>query len=424
MADSSISRTVPQPTEFSPSLWSPRLAPREWQRKALTLWLQRMRGVASVVTGGGKTVLAFLCMHEFWKEYQHGQVLILVPTITLLDQWYVGLQQDFGVPAEAIACFSSQEKSHNPSPVNLLVINSGRSLVSQLATGQDTFLVVDECHRAGSPQNARALRGDFSAALGLSATPKREYDDGFEDLVVPALGPVIFEYDYAQAHADGVVVPFDLTNVRIDLLPHEKKAYDRLTKRAHLLLRKKKDGHASLGTDERLRRILQQRAAVSASARMRLPVAAKLVEEHRGARTLVFWEHVAAAESLLEVLQQRNHSVTLYHSKLDPAVRRDNLRLFRRGVFDVLIACRALDEGMNVPEALVAVIASSTASQRQRIQRLGRVLRPAKGKGRASILTLFATEQERRRLANEASQLQGVANVTWSLSVRRPRAGQ
>jgi superfamily II DNA or RNA helicase len=76
---------------------------------------------------------------------------------------------------------------------------------------------------------------------------------------------------------------------------------------------------------------------------------------------------------------------------------------------------------MNVPETTVAVIASSTASQRQRIQRLGRVLRPAKGKTKALIYTIFATEQERQRLANEAARLEGVAEVIWTAGKRQAR---
>ena len=398
-----------------PSSWTLRVELRDWQRKAREEWLVLMRGVVSVVTGGGKTVFAFLCMQEFLKKYPRGRIIVLVPTITLLDQWYVGLQEDFGVGAEEIACFSSQEKAAKPCAVNVLVINSGRELVRKLVGTEKTFLIVDECHRAGSPENAKALKGEFVAALGLSATPQREYDRGFEEHVAPALGPVIFEYDYARAFEDGVVAPFDLINVQVDLLPHEQTEYDRLTRRAAVLLRKARtDGVV----EEKLKRILQLRAAVSATAQMRIPVAAKIVEQNAGARTIVFHERVRSARALFDVLQKRKHSVCLYHSKIAPEVRRDNLRLFRRGVFDVLISCRALDEGMNVPEATIAVIASSTASQRQRIQRLGRVLRPAKGKEKAIIYTLYATDQEHRRLSNEAARLEGVAQVVWSVSKR------
>ena len=103
---------------------------------------------------------------------------------------------------------------------------------------------------------------------------------------------------------------------------------------------------------------------------------------------------------------KRGHSATIYHSQVGPSVRRDNLRLFRQGVFDVLVDCRALDEGINIPETQVAIIAAATASERQRIQRLGRVLRPAPGKDAALIYTLYAIEAEASRLANEARDLE------------------
>ena len=79
----------------------------------------------------------------------------------------------------------------------------------------------------------------------------------------------------------------------------------------------------------------------------------------------------------------------------------------------MLITCRALDEGFNVPETEIGIIAASTATRRQRIQRLGRVLRPVTGKATAVIYTLVATEPEIKRLREEEKELEGVAEVTW-----------
>jgi superfamily II DNA or RNA helicase len=87
--------------------------------------------------------------------------------------------------------------------------------------------------------------------------------------------------------------------------------------------------------------------------------------------------------------------------------------LFRRGIFNALVTCRALDEGVNVPETTIAVIASSTASIRQRIQRLGRVPRPAAGKKMATVYTIYATEVERRRLEQESATDSGAETVSW-----------
>jgi superfamily II DNA or RNA helicase len=400
--------------------WKLKNPPRAWQSAALNRWESHHRGVVSVVTGGGKTIFAFLCMKTFVQEHPDARFIILVPTLTLLDQWYVSLQEDFGVSPGEIASYSGEEKPNKPGRINILVINTGRAAVKKISSGAPCFLIVDECHRAGSPENAKALRGIFTATLGLSATPEREYDEGFQQHVVPALGPVIYEYDYVQAFRDKVITPFDLINVQVDFLPHERLEYDKLTKRAAVLYQKSKKDPS---VENILSRVLQKRAGVSAQARMRVPVAVKITEEHRGIRTIIFHERVSAAASLYAILKQRNHSVTIYHSRIAPDWRRDNLRLFRQGAFDVLVSCRALDEGMNVPETAVAIIASSTASHRQRIQRLGRVLRPSRGKDKAVIYTLFATEQERRRLASEEESLEGVASVQWATGTRQEQHG-
>jgi superfamily II DNA or RNA helicase len=404
--------------ETSDGGWKLRLEPRAWQRGALARWSENQRGVVSVVTGGGKTIFAFLCIGAFRQKYKDGHIIILVPTVTLLDQWYVSLQTEFGVPEGDIACYSGEEKAERPARINLLVINTARTLVKTLAANKPRLLIVDECHRAGSPENAKALHGRFEGALGLSATPEREYDEGFKQYVVPAVGPVIYEYDYVQAAIDKVITPFDLVNVQIDFLPHEKLEFDKLTRRAAILFQKAK---VDPSADAKLKLVLQKRAGVSAQARMRIPVSVKIVEEHRGTRTIIFHERVSSATALYDILRKRNHSACIYHSKLAPNWRRDNLRLFRQGIFDVLVSCRALDEGMNVPETTVAIIASSTASHRQRIQRLGRVLRPARGKDHAIIYTLFATEQEQKRLANEEATTH-LINVSAGLKTRRTGA--
>jgi len=157
----------------------------------------------------------------------------------------------------------------------------------------------------------------------------------------------------------------------------------------------------------------QARARVTARASMRIPTTVRLLRKHRGHRTLVFHESIDDAEMICKELCRDGHRATIYHSRIGESVRRDNLRLFRRGVFDVLVCCRALDEGINVPEACVAVIASATASGRQRIQRLGRVLRKVPGKDHAAVYTLYATKEEEARLAEEEAKLLGIASIKW-----------
>ena len=202
---------------------------------------------------------------------------------------------------------------------------------------------------------------------------------------------------------------FSLTNVKIQFLLDEEEAYEKFSR---LIARTRHSQHDK-ESEEKLKRLLQQRAAVTANATRRIPVAVKLVEQHKGERVVVFHERIEAANSIVSMLRARGHRATVYHANIGPAARRDNLRLFRKGLFDVLVCCRALDEGINVPEASVAVVASSTASHRQRIQRLGRILRTSEGKDASSIYTIFATNEEQRRLRREEEDLAEITRVSW-----------
>ncbi len=367
------------------------------------------RGIVSVVTGAGKTLFAEMCMAAYRNSQPGGLIFVLVPTLALLDQWYVSLSEDMGLGESDIGTFSGEGHARGWRDVNLVVLNTSRVL-HQRIPAERSMLVVDECHRAATPENSKALSARYAATLGMSATPERDYDAGMEELLVPSLGPLVYTYDYNAAAADGVVAPFDLVNIGVDMSVRELSEYERLTKKIAVQLRRL---HAGEDVEPAVRRLLQQRAAVAAQASMRIPVTIRLIEDNRGARTLVFHERIPAANQIYEALRRRGVSATIYHSRIDGVVRRDNLRLFRRGAFEVLVTCRALDEGVNVPETRVAVIASSTASTRQRIQRLGRVLRPAPGKASATVYTIYASEPEHRRLAGEAADLVGARSVSW-----------
>lgn len=400
---SSNSPAVPVP-------WSLTTEPKSWQAAAFERWANNQRGIVEAVTGAGKTVLAEMCIAWFHHCNPDGRIIVLIPTLALADQWYVSLLEDLNLPPTSVSIYSGESRPQRPTSLNIMVLNTARRLAPLIAQQATTMLVVDECHRAASKHNSRALRANYAATLGISATPKRQNDDLFDTVLVPTLGPILFEYTYTQAVQDGVIVPFDLFNVAGDFSDGEMIRYNRATARVARLFNLYNNGEV---TSDTLRQALMQRSRISATASNRLPIAARIAAKHRRERTLVFHESVKSADHLVTILNSQGLNAVAYHSRISPTVRRDNLRLFRRGMFDVLVTCRALDEGLNVPETSVAIVASSTASLRQRIQRLGRVLRPAEGKTEATIYTVYMTETEERRLAKEAATLRDVANVYW-----------
>ena len=68
---------------------------RDWQEKAFPLWWAEKRGIVKVVTGGGKTIFAIHCLTKYLEEERSKSILIVVPSIALLDQWYEVMSQTF-----------------------------------------------------------------------------------------------------------------------------------------------------------------------------------------------------------------------------------------------------------------------------------------------------------------------------------------
>ena len=387
----------------------PSILPRKWQARALEHWAKELRGIVRVVTGGGKTVFSYLCLERFFAEYPDGRAIIVVPTLSLLDQWFVDICDATDLNESDVACYSGGSRPDEPRQINIIVLNTARQLSKSLSQWGPTFLIVDECHRAGAIENSRALDGFHEATLGLSATPKRETDEGFESRIVPALGQIIYAYDYPEARFDGVIVDFELVNVETSLDTSDLNRLAALYRRRDDFIRSYRDKFDS----EKLYRIASRKITRSAEHAMRIPWAVKLALQHQSERVIVFHERVTSLGRITELLSELGQNSVTYHSRLSESHRRDNLRLFRRGMVSILVTCRALDEGTNVPEANVAIIAQSTSSTRQRIQRLGRVLRPAVEKRHAVVYTLYTGEEQQTRLAAEAYGLEGVAEVVW-----------
>jgi superfamily II DNA or RNA helicase len=390
---------------------------RRWQKECLVEWKENQyRGIVSVATGGGKTIFAFIAFKSWQNENK--RILIIVPTEALADQWAVNINEELGFPEDDIAILNSKSNEKNLKKANLIIINSARKLQFSTEIQKNILLVVDECHRSGSEQNSKALKGNWGATLGLSATPVRQFDDGFEKLIEPNLGKIIYEYSVSDAINDGVLTPFTLVNIQVPLSKSEEIEHEKLTKQiARLFARQKNQKNNT--DDDKLEVILRKRARNYNNAVSRVPTVLKILDELHGQRVIIFHESIKSVDRITRGLINRGHSVVAYHSKIGGRLRRDNLRMFRRGIYNILVTCRALDEGLNVPETEIAIIAAATSSDRQRIQRLGRVLRPAKNKNSAIVITLFATDIEQRRLIEESSEMPDIIETKWQ-KVRVP----
>lgn len=376
---------------------------RRWQGEAIEAWqVNNCRGIVGAVTGGGKTVFALACIREAAPE----TTLIIVPTVALLDQWWEEATSFFGLRLDDVNVISGRAKLVRGT-INIGVLNTVAKLQPKWPSAR-AMIIVDECHKAASSKFGAVLDLPADLKLGLSATPDRPYDDGLRERLIPSLGEVIYQYTYADALRDEVIVPFSLQNVVFDLEEDRAASYGKMTR----LIARTIEQHGA-DSQEAVSLYLRRSRILNLSP-VRVEIALRLVGAHRGERILVFHEDIEACAVIHEVLVAAGVKAGLYHSGLPVRLRAETLVDFRKGRLSVLVTCRALDEGFNVPETQVGIIAASTATRRQRIQRLGRVLRPAAGKRGAVVYTLVATAPEIERLKAEEAELEGVANISWS----------
>jgi superfamily II DNA or RNA helicase len=99
----------------------------------------------------------------------------------------------------------------------------------------------------------------------------------------------------------------------------------------------------------------------------------KLLAEHRDAKVIIFSRYTRIVEKISDLL-----GIPLITHKTKTAERERILTNFKQGVYTKVVTGQVLDEGVDVPDASVGIIISGSGSQRQFVQRLGRLLRPQK----------------------------------------------
>ncbi|RLE74904.1 MAG: hypothetical protein DRJ56_06570, partial [Thermoprotei archaeon] len=211
--------------------------------------------------------------------------------------------------------------------------------------------------------------------LGLTATPRRF--DGREHLFLRALGGVVYRAGYERLR--DWLAPLRVVPVLVSLTHNEMARYSRLRRALSRI--------ASLASreDDEEEREVHLRAMLSVLSRLKqllsevpskLEKTADVLEDLSSQRVLVFSESVRSIERLKELLEARGVEAATFHYR-----NRDLRTLKRWGRdFNVLLSCRALEEGLDVPECGVGLVISGGLSPRQIIQRVGRILRPKEEK--------------------------------------------
>jgi superfamily II DNA or RNA helicase len=351
--------------------------PFKHQQEALETWIKAKRqGVIVLPTGAGKTFLAQMAI-----EATPRSTLIVVPTLDLMHQWYANLKTAFTDVEVGLLGGGSKDDS----PILVATYDSAAIYAEKLGN-QYALQIFDECHHL--PGDFVRTIAEYSIApyrLGLTATPERG-DNKHTDLDT-LIGPIIYRKAPEDLAGDALS-EHKIKQIKVTLSDAERAEYDRLIAQRNDFLTRSK---ISLGTLDGWQRFVQ------ASGRSKEGRAAMLA--HRNARQIAFGTE-AKLVTLADLLEQHHQDRVLVFTDdntmvyrisqafLVPAIthqskvkeRHEILQNFREGIYPRVVTSRVLNEGVDVPEANVAIILSGTGTTREYVQRLGRILRRGEGK--------------------------------------------
>jgi superfamily II DNA or RNA helicase len=384
------------------------LPPLRWyQDAALARWEQAgRRGVLALPTGSGKTLTAIAAIAKLAVS-----TLILVPTRVLLDQWARALAACWPHPIGRLG-----DGDHQVTPITVATYASAVAWAPRIG---DRFglVIIDEAHHVGAWCPSEVLEMlTAPARLGLTATPPGE-----AGALARHVGPVVYALSVDDLVGDALA-DYQLITVPIALTPDERRRYREARGRFAAVYAGFQRSSPDGGWHEFVRaarRSTTGRTALAAWRTYRALLAYPqgkrealrgLLAHHAGERTLVFTGDNATTYAIARELL-----VMPITHEIGRTERAAALAKFRAGEISVLVSSQVLDEGLDVPDADIAIVVGGTASPRRHAQRIGRVLRPRTGK-RARIYELAVEEttevgyvQRRRAGLGDELQLAGGA---------------
>lgn len=420
--------------------------PRDYQKQAFENWKNNgQKGLFAMATGTGKTITALNCLLEIYKRNGYYKAIILVPTITLVEQWETECRKfhfnnvvklysrnkNWQDQVERITlnekCQKGLDKGQNFIVISTYASFSRDNIFAAINCFKkaQVLLIADESHNMGSPRIISRLASiNYLRRLGLSATPERQFEDRTNNKLFTFFGAkneYTYEYSMEEAIKNGVLCKYyyyphliKLTEVEMDqylVLSKKIAKYFNYTTSSFekeddvlkmLLLARKRIVHKAANKLEIFKKIVQNRFASKGDLKYSLIYVPEGNRPDYLSGTDYFdysdqidddFESDHLIDQYTEIILNVNKYITVRKFTAGQKDRDTLLNDFANGKIQVLTSMKCLDEGIDVPRSEFAVFCSSTGNPRQFIQRRGRVLRKHKDKHMAEIHDLVVAPE-------------------------------
>jgi superfamily II DNA or RNA helicase len=345
----------------------------DYQEQAISAWRQLdQRGIVVLPTGAGKTVVALEAI-----SLANRPALIVVPTLDLLNQWYKRLVDTFKIEIGLVG-----QGVYDIRDITVITYQSAYLRIGGIGA-RFGFLVFDEVHHLTAPEWAEIARMAIAPfRLGLTAT----YDPRGSKELNQTIGPLAYWKPIRELSGKRLA-PYEVIRLNVSLLPEERLSYERESAIYLDYWQRRSNQPAedkpSLGRlqtllqeqarDVQARRALQafqQMRRIIAGAEAKLDLLEQLFRRHASDRTIVF---TASNEVAYKI--SRQFLIPAITHLTNARERKTILERFESGEYKAVVTSRVLNEGVDVPEAAIAIVLGGSGSTREHTQRLGRVLR-------------------------------------------------
>lgn len=400
--------------------------PRQYQNEAFENWKNNhQKGLFAMATGTGKTITALNCLLEIYKRNGYYKAIILVPTITLVDQWekeckkfkfkfIIKVCSKYPGWRSAVDSIKLRE-DFNPlgKECNYIIISTYASFsrdnvfnILNSFSRKQLLIIADEAHNMGAGKILNRLGAiNYLRRIGLSATPERQYDDRGNTALSEFFGcenEYTYVYSMEKAIENGVLCRYRYFPHIVRLTNEEMSKYIELSVKLARIFNFSKNSFPE--GDDRVKALLLARKRIIHKAANKLELFKQIIQERLEDKgnlkyTLVYVPEgnrpddnsadIFDNKDVIDDDEETLHLIDEYTSVVKSATpsttvkqfisgsnERDKILAdFASGELEVLTSMKCLDEGVDVPRSELAIFCASTGNPRQFIQRRGRILR-------------------------------------------------
>lgn len=353
------------------------------QTQGLRKWAKAdYNGIFQFPTGFGKTFTAIRAIKGMIKKKNIQTVVVVVPTLTLQEQWEIEL------------------KKHKIKIAKVYVINTAAKKDLDV-----DFLILDEIHRYAA-ETFKLVFENISAKFILGLTATLERGDGLHKIILEH-SKVVDVVTVVDALKNRWISSFKVYNIAVPFPEEEAIAYKKANNGFKHFAAKlggkfdafataqewiKSDDKEQQGKAAAYYNSMRARKKICLNNTNKIPAIKKLVDYFDDRNGLLFSSNTEFADTAQKTL---GDIAMTFHSKIGKRDQKKVIKRFKdkRTKVRILSTVKALNEGFDVPNSSLGIIAGSTSSRITFIQQLGRVVRFVEGKN-AIMINLYTPDTQ------------------------------